>query len=1179
MKSGNGGVLAGLLALVLVLGGVGLGAYFYLDAEDSQTTANAGKPVSEARIDKSETPSSGNASSDHASSESRNSTAKTETSEPIAPIESVAVSKPSESEPSRLDDAAIKEAHEAIAEANASIEPTFDPEKHTEFEVTVNGRVVNLSGAGVAGARVEAVLPQVTVLDSTREGFGEVLRRFGSLGIDRDSLTGGKYASGVKGSSVTDEAGNFRLLVKGFSKKEHAEFKFSVRASAEGFSPSTSDAVTTAAGREVDGIKIEIWRPGAIYGEVHLKGTTQPYVGAKVTASPVFSQGGRSASMDVTTATANSQPDGSFLIAGLRPGTYAVRAEVVTTTGNRSGAVTMFMMTTSEGSGMPSRSTTERKRIAVEEGKTAGPVSLEVEQPESLIFRLAPPATGTVNIKLEAGQAMGFGTVSFGSETGDVSPSAEGVYTVTGIKTSHRSIVITAAGFAPTSFKFTPLPGTVTDLGELTLDTGATIRGRVTRNGGVGLEGATLALAKNQTGEFQLVGVGFGGLGGPGRTVTSGVDGLFEFLNVETGGFRIRATCTGYAPVEAPVVVGGEGDPAVVVIDLFEGGYVSGTVQGPPDEPQPETPTNTRTMSVRLGSDGHSVVSSEDGAKMVAMCAEGGTGISWAGDQPLWMAQSSPYKSDLGPDGAYDIPNIPAGIYTAVAVWGKATTVQRGIEIKDGSRITLNFRFDVRGVVAGTVTGADGEPAAGLKVELVQSWWSDGDSKQSAVTDAAGRYRIGDLAPGVYYVRIEGEGRSSTEGTLQARKAEISDAAPSATVDVRLTGTNPSVRGRVTAGGAAAFKSVNLVSSTPSTSRTRTLNATVDAEGNFMIRDVAPGVYRIYCLDEQWQPRALVGRADLTVIAPTERPEEDVSFNYDFPVGSLSGTVRGPAGVSTESATASIRPLRPNGPNAWVNDMFGILEAAVKADGTFSLPTLVQGRYRVTVAMPGYAPQSADVEVNGAASVSLNIGQAAGTVEITVARFEGAPATAAPSGITTSFDFGRVKLVDANGKQVDLDPSAAFVYGNWQVGTTVTLPGLAPGNYTATLWGSTVEPLSMSVTAKENETTSYEVTMHKGAEIVLNLQNPAAEVSDTVFAGAVITLADARGNAVGVNSGAGILASRQTGRSRKITGLAPGIYTATVTVPGFAPAVVPVTLGRSANESLAFTLVPVATGG
>jgi hypothetical protein len=170
-------------------------------------------------------------------------------------------------------------------------------------------------------------------------------------------------------------------------------------------------------------------------------------------------------------------------------------------------------------------------------------------------------------------------------------------------------------------------------------------------------------------------------------------------------------------------------------------------------------------------------------------------------------------------------------------------------------------------------------------------------------------------------------------------------------------------------------------------------------------------------------------------------------------------------------------------------------------------------------------------------------------------------------------------LLDASGKAVELEPSMAYLFGNWQVGSRVTLGGLKPGAYTAVLWGSTIEPLSLSVAAKENEVTPYVVTLHRGAELVVTLQNPATEISDDVFGQAVVTLTDARGNAVALNNGEGVMAFRQSGRARKMTGLAAGSYTATITVPGYVPAVIPVSLSRGAQEARTFTLTPVVTGG
>lgn len=1146
----------GLIIAIVVICALGAIALPFLLSDDEPTKTPAAPEATNRLADT--TPKRSAGSSSNSSTSRDTSDIKTPapvedakpTENPVAPppVESAAPVAPKAVETKTVDDEVTS--------------TDFKPEDCFEFAVTVNGRVVNLQGAGVPDARVIPTLPELLTGNVERMTFSGL--GLGGDNFDPRNLYEG-FASKVKGSTTTDAAGNFSLSLSGHAAKDLDQFRFALRASAQGYATGESATLLVRNGETKSGVSIEVWLPGAISGTVTVKGTKDPFVGANVEANFTGNPSG-GASINVSSRGSSgtvTDTAGAFTIGGLKPGSYMVVAEAETTTGG--GNTVMGVFTTSESFGPTPRTLeSHRRRVTVEEGKTAGPILLELERPDELIFRLAAPAGGDVTIKLEGGSAMGPGTFSFGNDSGSASPNSEGVYTVKGIKSTHRSLLITANGFAPTKVNFMPKAGETVDLGEITLDRGATIRGKVTRNGGVGLEGVTVTASRRATGGFNMIMLGDNAASGPNDVTDK--DGYFEIPNAEDGTFDLSTKMTGFAVGKAAVVVALGKDPEAVIIDLFEGASVSGNVRGPAGSSSTEA-SGVRRTSYRIGGGGD-VSGVDNSNRIVAMCAEGDRSVSWGGDQWMWTAMSSPNRATINADGSYEIANVPAGTYTAVAVWGESTSVKKGVTVRDGERITIDFRFDVYGTIQGTITNAEGQPAANLSVEAVTEWWSDADDKRKAVTDASGRYRVSDLPIGTYYIRIAGEGRSMP--STNSRKAELTENSPTATLDIKLSASGVTVRGTVSV-DAGSFKSVMImpVDTSGGVTNGRTITGEVGANGEFLIRDVKPGSYRAYFSDQQWGSSGLSGRVNVVV---PESSTEDVVVNAAFRTGTINGRVTGPNADLPQGGKFQITQLIERG-GGWGADRVSVYDA-IASDGTFTFGPLVEGRYRVTVTIPGFAPETTDIDLQGATTVNLRVGKASGSIEVTVETFEGAPApTPSTGGFSTTGSFGRVTLTDSEGRNVTLESSIAFVFGNWQVGSKVTIPNLAPGRYTLLLWGSTIEPYALAVEVKSTEVSTFKVGLQRGAELTLTLQNPEAELSTEAFSTAVITVKDARGNPIPLNQGHGVMTPRQSGRSRSISGLAAGSYTITVDLPGYETATIPLNVTRGQVESRQFTLV------
>lgn len=74
------------------------------------------------------------------------------------------------------------------------------------------------------------------------------------------------------------------------------------------------------------------------------------------------------------------------------------------------------------------------------------------------------------------------------------------------------------------------------------------------------------------------------------------------------------------------------------------------------------------------------------------------------------------------------------------------------------------------GAIAGNITTSEGEPIADASV-LVESGPSHPDL--AAITDASGAYRLSDLNPGQYVVRVFAEGFLTMSGRVPVRDKQV----------------------------------------------------------------------------------------------------------------------------------------------------------------------------------------------------------------------------------------------------------------------------------------------------------------------------------------------------------------------------------------------------------------------
>jgi len=195
-----------------------------------------------------------------------------------------------------------------------------------------------------------------------------------------------------------------------------------------------------------------------------------------------------------------------------------------------------------------------------------------------------------------------------------------------------------------------------------------------------------------------------------------------------------------------------------------------------------------------------------------------------------------------------------------------------GIELSAGHEVhDLVVPIIPQGVIAGRVLDEEGEPAAGIQVQVSTKGYQNGRRQLNRVTTAAtndlGEYRAWGLAPGKYYVGTVSAGNLFASLTAQKpaeedyvpvyypRTADPAAAAPVTVgpgaqvreIDLRLAKARiVSVRGRVVTEGLPPGTRVSamLVPWDPAMS-SLTRAGIVAGDGAFEIRGVSPGTYTL----------------------------------------------------------------------------------------------------------------------------------------------------------------------------------------------------------------------------------------------------------------------------------------------------------------------------------------------
>ena len=370
---------------------------------------------------------------------------------------------------------------------------------------------------------------------------------------------------------------------------------------------------------------------------------------------------------------------GEFLMPGVPPGDYAV---VAREGGRALGIATVVVAPEAEGT---------VELVLSDGGFVTG----------RIVDAAGRPLAGRVRAEVFEDR----GLPSFASDLMASDAGADGIFALGPLPLGTLGLGVSAPQRASRRVEASlPARGRAVDLGDVALETGLAIHGRVADGEGVGIGGASVR-AQGLAGERSRA------------EATADTDGAFVVGGLKPGPYEVRATAAGYAAAVAKTEAGG--DPLELVME--KGGQIAGTVVDTQGRPVEEAQIQARR-------DRGSVVRSRP--VLLRECRRGG--------------------------GRFVLRDVAAGTYDLEAqATGYGTASVPNVRVLAGRATRAGMITLGRGgVVRGTVVDGEGQGIPGASV------YADRDtntrtSNYFSQTDSAGAFELRGVPTGRFEVRAQ----------------------------------------------------------------------------------------------------------------------------------------------------------------------------------------------------------------------------------------------------------------------------------------------------------------------------------------------------------------------------------------------------------------------------------------
>ncbi len=839
---------------------------------------------------------------------------------------------------------------------------------------------VSVVAKGLAGLTVERAMPGkplALVLQKGRANQGRVRdaqtglpirnARVRALDLRAIQLPWHPDAAVVQG--LSDAQGRYRLEGLGAGP-------FTVSASAQAYG--RVSRLSVAPGAQADFL---------LAAGVSLSGTVADRAGQPVAGAVVLIQPDTGSAQSLGALSERTDAQGRFEALGLEPGAH----QVVTRHPDFAPHVSMVRI----------------------EGGIDAQVSVTLDGGASVVGRLLGagdrPVRGQVGVEESDGQSVPAAVRELlRAEAGE-----DGRFRIERVPPGSHALLAAGLGHAPKRIDAAVGASAVVDLGDVELEAGLAIRGRVTDK-----RGRPVADARLHASPFRM---------GMKRQATtlSDPDGSFVLGGLDPGMHEVRVQATGHGEADRQVEAGSEG----VTFVLEASGSIVGAVADDAGRPVEVFSVVARVVDEERHAAAVKTVSSPEGRFLLEDLAAGtytlqvsaasrmpasvsdlnvtagattdagrirlgaggairgvvvdsqGAGIAGAvivvrgpgRDFHLYFDPASQVISDLG--GGFEVKGVSPGTVRVIATHAAFAPARSEPLDVDPARGPAEVRLVLGqgGRLEGAVRRRDGTGLAGAPVGVLpfhREGWSSFD-QWSAAAAADGSFAIDHVPPGRATVAVlAGAGELFT--TTQSKEVDVREAE---TTTVELVAREILVSGRVTRLGAPAAgitltfhpatsmgMTIRMPSELPPAPGPQRLIAVTRDDGSYELLVDSPGAHSVWAQTRDGRARWPARRAEV--------PDAD-SFELDLSYGGVPVT-----GVIVDRdseqpiAGAHVRASSPQPRSGTAGT------ALAGADGRFQLD-LEPGEYRLDSRAEGYGGATASVTIGeaGASEVRLELGR------------------------------------------------------------------------------------------------------------------------------------------------------------------------------------------------------------
>ena len=324
------------------------------------------------------------------------------------------------------------------------------------------------------------------------------------------------------------------------------------------------------------------------------------------------------------------------------------------------------------------------------------------------------------------------------------------------------------------------------------------------------------------------------------------------------------------------------------------------------------------------------------------------------------------YKAVTGEDGTYTLANLPAGNYIVEAhaegylpeFWQEADSVKNAtlVTVENNSQVTgIDFTLSAGAKITGTVTDEDtGQPIADAFVKIKRL---NGHLRLGAKTDENGNYEIGGLPAGTYIARAAARGYMAEWYQEAPRKADATPIDITGTetvegIDFTLTPRVPSNTGitGIVIDDSTGLPIEGAVVAVMPLTWAKPKRTVTGPDGTFELLGLKPGIYIAVAWAEGYIGEFYNDAHRWFKATPITVQAEQITSGIDFGLQPkaegayyITGMVLNPDGEPIEGALVLAK-----------EDGQVVASTLTEEDGTYELENMPAGSYKLEASATSY---------------------------------------------------------------------------------------------------------------------------------------------------------------------------------------------------------------------------------